>query len=369
MSEQNRKTPTDINNIIESLSDLSIENKVPLRRSSRRILEKESTKDIMVRKSSPRNKKSSGISKNKIVKQLKHTSDKKALPPLLFKKPIVAKCKDIYMMEISSSDKKAYYLSGPAGAGKSTIYRSVFAPIKHSYYNLDTYYEYLLDINHLLMNHNEKETYESLKKEIYNELKRLKIDFDTPEKEGDAIKFLASRNISSIKSYLMTIAQKCIKEDLDEILKKTPTIVIDKPAANYNAIVKSIYEPLEKEHYSQYMVFVYTPLFTALKNNQCRGEEEICGRVIYDFIILESWIDSIENIPKFQKLFGENMICIDNSRNTKMIFEEKELRETLSNYKIDKVNRIISRIKATESIIESLVFTPIDTLNEKLDIN
>lgn len=369
MSEQSRKTPTDINDIIESLSDLSIENKVPLRRSSRRLVEKETTTDIMVRKSTPKNGKSSGISKDKILKQLKHISNRKALAPLLFKKPIVAKCKDIYMMETPSSNKKAYYLSGPAGAGKSTIYRSVFVQIQHSYYNLDTYYEYLLDINHLLMNHNEKETYESLKKEIYNELKRLKIAFDTPEKESDAVKFLAFRNISSIKSYLMTIAQKCIKEDLDKILEKTPTIVVDKPASNYNAIVKSMYNPLEKENYSQYMVFVYTPLFTALKNNQCRGEEEICGRVIYDFIILESWIDSIENIPKFQKLFGENIVYVDNSRNTSMVFEEKELRESLSIYKIDNLDKIISRIKATESIIDSLTFTPIDTLKEKLDIN
>lgn len=64
---------------------------------------------------------------------------------------------------------------------------------------------------------------------------------------------------------------------------------------------------LETIGYDTYMLFVNTNLETALRRNAMRS------RSLPDALVKEIWNDVQDNIGKFQLMFGDNMIVIDNS--------------------------------------------------------
>jgi len=139
------------------------------------------------------------------------------------------------------------------------------------------------------------------------------------------------------------------------------------------SIKKNLIEPLKKHGYTQYMIFVYTPLFTALENNCNRSKDEACGRGVYDFIIVNTWISSMKNIGKLIEEFGEdNIFFIDNSRKDRepMTFEEKDLREGLRKYNIkeEDIETYIPEILETKDIIKKIKFVTIEEVREKLGI-
>jgi len=244
----------------------------------------------------------------------------------------------------------------------------MFSKMKHSYYNVDTYYERLLEINELLVKSVENNTFQKIKKEIQDFLQTLGF---TEYLTTDIAEKLTKKNIKSIKSSLMARAQMCVKEDMEEILEKQPTLVIDKPAEKHDMIKNKLFEPLQEQGYTQYLIFVYTPLFTALKNNCNRSRDEACGRGVYDFIIVNTWIGSMKNIGKLLEMFGEDKVFfIDNSRKTTMTFEETKLREGLRKYSLaeEDINKYIPMIQETEEIIKKIQFVTIEEVKEKLGI-
>ena len=97
-------------------------------------------------------------------------------------------------------------------------------------------------------------------------------------------------------------------------------LVVDGTGKDYNKI-KGQVDDLRKLGYAVKMIFVNTDLETALKRNKMRP------RSVPDKLVEKMWKDVQKNIGKFQGLFRNRMIIIDNS-------EEADIeRSTLKAYK------------------------------------
>lgn len=83
-------------------------------------------------------------------------------------------------------------------------------------------------------------------------------------------------------------------------------LVIDGTGKDYNKIKKQVDE-LRKIGYAVKMIFVNTDLETALARNKARP------RSVPDELVQKMWKDVQKNIGKFQGLFRNRMIVIDNS--------------------------------------------------------
>ena len=84
-------------------------------------------------------------------------------------------------------------------------------------------------------------------------------------------------------------------------------MIIDGTGHNYGKI-KAKKDMLEKEGYDTYMVFVNTSLEVAQKRNTERD------RVLPANIVQKSWQDVQNNLGKFQALFGNKFVIVDNSK-------------------------------------------------------
>jgi len=69
---------------------------------------------------------------------------------------------------------------------------------------------------------------------------------------------------------------------------------------------------LENIGYDTAMVFVNTSLEIALQRNIERGEHG--GRKVKEDIAKEAWHDAQENMGEFQKMFSDNFLIVDNSK-------------------------------------------------------
>lgn len=83
-------------------------------------------------------------------------------------------------------------------------------------------------------------------------------------------------------------------------------IVVDGTGKDYAKIKKQV-DMLRKMGYAVYMIFVNTDLETALKRNSLRP------RQLPDDMVTKLWKDVQKNIGKFQGLFRNRLIVIDNS--------------------------------------------------------
>jgi len=83
-------------------------------------------------------------------------------------------------------------------------------------------------------------------------------------------------------------------------------LVIDGTGKDYNRI-KTQVEYLKTLGYDVKMIFVNTDLETALERNRSRD------RVLPDNTVSQMWKEVQNNIGKFQNLFGDNFIVVDNS--------------------------------------------------------
>jgi len=84
-------------------------------------------------------------------------------------------------------------------------------------------------------------------------------------------------------------------------------IVIDGTGKDYSKIKKQV-DMLRTIGYSVHMIFVNTDLDTALERNKMRP------RSLPDDMVSKMWKDVQKNIGKFQGLFRQRMIVVDNSK-------------------------------------------------------
>ena len=164
---------------------------------------------------------------------------------------------------------KAVFMAGGPGSGKSYVSQKLalealgFRPI-----NSDLAFEYLM--------------------------KRENVSFKMDDREATKRDALRSRAKSLTGS----------KQALS--VNGRLGLLIDGTGREY-AKIKKIKDNLEEVGYETMMVFVNTSLDTALERNQMRA------RTVPEKIVKRSWQDVQNNIGKFQTLFSNRMIVIDNN--------------------------------------------------------
>jgi predicted kinase len=84
-------------------------------------------------------------------------------------------------------------------------------------------------------------------------------------------------------------------------------IVIDGTGKDYAKIKKQV-DMLREIGYAVHMIFVNTDLETALERNKLRP------RSLEDSLVTKMWKDVQKNIGKFQGLFRNRLLIVDNSK-------------------------------------------------------
>tara|TARA_R110000765_G_scaffold399_3_gene1058 strand:- start:5042 stop:5716 length:675 start_codon:yes stop_codon:yes gene_type:complete len=163
---------------------------------------------------------------------------------------------------------KVFFLAGGPGSGKSYVQKRVTSGLGLKLVNSDTAFEHLLKAAGL-------------------SLDLTKID---PEKR-DAVRDRA-KEITSTKMGLYVHGRL--------------GLIIDGTARDY-AKTKKQKEGLQRLGYESYMIFVNTSLETALERNKKRD------RVVPEDIVTKSHKDVQSNIGRFQGLFKDKFIIIDNN--------------------------------------------------------
>jgi predicted kinase len=197
----------------------------------------------------------------------------------------------------------ALLLLGPAGAGKSTIFKNIFPEnIDYDYYNLDDYQEKLLELNGLL-----KKVNNSYEDSTSNKIKEIIGEETTPSYDE---KQIALTNIRSIIGKMMGLSKRCISEDFENMIRNKHNIVIDRPGDKLYATtkdsIKSQINILKNKGYTIYTVVVYASLKTVLKRNASRA------RRLPNHVIIDIWKNLMNNLSSYQSMFKDNFILIDN---------------------------------------------------------
>lgn len=185
-------------------------------------------------------------------------------------------CSDIYSYPTITqpSPKIAFFIMGPAAAGKSTLYKSLFpTPSTHYYYNFDNYYESLLAIN---------QPYQAYLEKTFSP--------DT-----------AKKKVNSMHAKLMNLAKKCIAQDFPTLLKSNNTLVIDTPGVSADTI-KYMYQQLKKHKYPIYGIFKTATEATLQTQNKQRKRQLPEKAILYIYTkttankpLFESWFPFIED--------------------------------------------------------------------------
>ena len=115
------------------------------------------------------------------------------------------------------------------------------------------------------------------------------------------------KDIGSEKGQEVRAKAKAItKKQMDFALAGRLGLIIDGTGKDYEKIAKQVND-LRKIGYAVVMIFVNTDLETALARNAARS------RSLPDAMVTKMWNDVQKNIGKFQNLFRDRMIVIDNS--------------------------------------------------------
>ena len=201
----------------------------------------------------------------------------------------------------------AIFIVGPVASGKTTTIKKLLPEsFKYDYYNLDDYHEYLLE-KHLFIK-TDKKTQKKIKNMVdtvtdilYQEELKLnpsiiKSDFIKTIKEEDLIK-----TYNSMFSKLLIIANKCIQQDIDNLLsspfQEQKNIVIDTTGGSYDKIANQK-DILQSKGYKPIMIALYSSLYTTKKRNDERYRTVPLGGVHH------SWLNTITNIPLYETLFN-----------------------------------------------------------------
>ena len=175
------------------------------------------------------------------------------------------------------SSPKAIILAGAPGAGKGYVLRGLdLDGIK--ILNLDNSY-------------------------IAN-LKKANVSLDlknaTPDERSKGAKAMADAN-------------KEFKGNIAATIKGKESFILDGTAASFNNTVK-LKNELEEAGYEVFMLYVYTDLERSLSQNQNRYEKSDGeDRSLAPAIVMRTWKNVTDNLPKYANLFGFNFAAVANT--------------------------------------------------------
>ncbi len=188
----------------------------------------------------------------------------------------------IQLLKEAQGNPKAIILAGAPGAGKGYILRG-------------------LDLGGLkIMNVDD----------IYiNMLKKANVSLDlknaTPEERSQ-------------QAIQMAAANKEFKGNLQTTIEGKESFILDGTSASYNTTVK-LKDELEEAGYSVFMLYVYTDLERSLSQNQTRYEKSGGeDRSLSPAIVMRTWKDVTNNLPKYADLFGFNFVAVANTLDDRM---------------------------------------------------
>ena len=185
---------------------------------------------------------------------------------------------------------KAFFLAGGPGSGKSYVVKRTTGGLGMKIVNSDNAFEKLL-----------KDAGLSLKMPPEEEEPREKV-------RGRAKEITAKRQANYIEGRL--------------------GLIIDGTGREYDRISKQARE-LEGLGYDTHMIFVNTSIDVALERNAKRA------RSVPTSIVINSWKATQANIGKFQNLFGNNFIILDNNdADEDMMFQIYKRVKKLANKKV-----------------------------------
>ena len=105
---------------------------------------------------------------------------------------------------------------------------------------------------------------------------------------------------------LRDIAKRVTKVREKNYVEGRLGLIIDGTGKNYDKIEKQMRE-LQQLGYDSHMIFVNTSLDVALQRNEERP------RKLPESLVVKSWNEVQKNIGKFQNLFRQNFIIVDNN--------------------------------------------------------
>ena len=173
---------------------------------------------------------------------------------------------------------KAFFLAGGPGSGKSYVVKRTGAMFGMRIVNSDDAFETLI------------------KKAGMNMDMRNYSDKDLVKR--DKVRDIAKRATK--------VRMGDIKTGKGGYIEGRLGMIIDGTGKNYDRIQGQMRD-LQKLGYENHMIFVNTSIDVALQRNEERP------RKLPEAIVISSWKDVQKNIGKFQNLFRQNFIIIDNN--------------------------------------------------------
>jgi adenylate kinase family enzyme len=184
----------------------------------------------------------------------------------------------LQLLKEIQSTPKAIILAGAPGAGKGYVLKGL---------NLDGLKIYNLDNTYI------------------NLLKQANVSLDLKNADAEAR--------SKAAQAMVQATQKLKKEQIPSAILNKESFILDGTASSYKQ-TSQLKEELEEAGYEVMMLYVYTDLERALKQNQERFEKSGGeDRSLAPAIVLRSWVDITKNYQPYKELFGDNFISVANT--------------------------------------------------------
>ena len=198
----------------------------------------------------------------------------------------------VQLLREVESNPKAIILAGAPGAGKGFILKG-----------LDLSGLKILNIDDIFI----------------DKLKQANVSLDlknaTPEERSEQAKAMAAAN-------------KEFKGDLENVIAGKQSFVLDGTAASYKKTAE-LKQQLDEAGYDVMMLYVYTDLERALKQNEKRFEKSGGkDRSLAPAIVMRTWKNVTDNIKPYFNLFEPNFVAVAN---------------TLEGQRIEDINKIIEK--------------------------
>jgi adenylate kinase family enzyme len=184
----------------------------------------------------------------------------------------------VQLLKEIKSNPKAIILAGAPGAGKGYILKGL---------NLDNLKVYNLDTTYV------------------NLLKQANVSLDLKNADAEAR--------SKAAQAMAQATQKLKKEQIPSAILNKESFILDGTASSYKQ-TSQLKEELEEKGYEVMMLYVYTDLERALKQNQERFEKSGGkDRSLSPDVVLRSWVGVTKNYKPYKELFGDNFISVTNT--------------------------------------------------------
>jgi predicted kinase len=183
---------------------------------------------------------------------------------------------------------KAVFLAGGPGSGKTWVAKGLFGIPDR------------LNISHsgLKMVNSDKE--------LKFLLKKFGFGTDLDKMPDELFKQLTDPKDKDY-SGLRDFSKSLTKQRMKQYKKGKLGMIVDGTGHDFSKLSK-MKKDLEKEGYDSYMIFVNTSLEVAQKRNQERD------RILPPKLLEKSWKDVQKNLGRFQNLFKQDFLIVDNSK-------------------------------------------------------